>query len=178
MSTPLQTTLLLSLLAGLPMVGYAQTCQTTSIPVHTPTSQFTDHANGTVTDNKTGLMWKKCSEGQSGNDCSSGSAASYTWQAALAQAQTVNTSGGFATYTDWRVPTINELESIVETQCYDPAINLAVFPNAPYAWFWSSSPVAADGYYAWGVAFSIGNNDWNYKGNGNYGSVRLVRGGQ
>lgn len=176
MSTPLQTTLLLSLLAGLPMVGHAQTCQTTSIPAHTPTSQFTDSGNGTVTDNKTGLMWKKCSEGQSGNDCSSGSAASYTWQAALAQAQTVNTNGGFATYTDWRVPTITELRSIVETQCYDPAINLAVFPNTPSAWFWSSSPVAAYGLSVWGVAFDYGYGLWSLKGN--HHGLRLVRSGQ
>ena len=177
MSTPLQTTLLLSLLAGLPMIGYTQTCQTASIPAHTPTGQFTDHANGTVTDNKTGLMWKKCSEGQSGNDCSSGSAASYTWQAALAQAKTVNTSGGFATYTDWRVPNITELESIVETQCYKPAINSAVFPNTPSTWFWSSSPVAAVGDRAWYVYFYHGTDGWELKSNG-YSSVRLVRGGQ
>lgn len=176
MSTPLQTTLLLSLLAGLPMVGYTQTCQTSSIPAHTPTSQFTDHANGTVTDNKTGLMWKKCSEGQSGNDCSSGSAASYTWQAALAQAKTVNTSGGFATYTDWRVPTITELESIVETQCYDPAINLAVFPHTPSVLFWSASPNAESGSNAWFVDFFGIHSSWGSK-DGNL-SVRLVRDGQ
>ena len=158
------------------MVGHAQTCQTASIPAHTPTSQFIDPGNGTVTDNKTGLMWKKCSEGQSGNDCRSGSAASYTWQAALAQAQTVNTNGGFATYTDWRVPTITELESIVETQCTNPAINLAVFPNTPSAWSWSASPYAYDGNIAWSVNFYGGSDAWFLK-DYTY-SIRLVRDGQ
>ncbi len=179
MSIPLQTPLLLSLLTGLPVVGHAQTCQTTSIPAHTPTSQFTDHANGTVTDNKTGLMWKKCKEGQiwnSGNNGCDDTLATYTWQNALKQAQTINTSGGFATYTDWRVPTITELKSIVETQCYNPAINLAVFPNTPSTWFWSSSPYATYSSVVWYVNFNDG------LGYGYFqlydGSVRLVRGGQ
>ncbi len=42
---------------------------------------FTDNGNGTVTDSATGLMWDKCSWGQSGNsDCATGSASAPTWQ--------------------------------------------------------------------------------------------------
>ncbi|WP_169314601.1 PEGA domain-containing protein [Thiothrix nivea] len=33
--------------------------------------RYIDHGNGTITDSQTRLMWKKCSEGQSGNACSS-----------------------------------------------------------------------------------------------------------
>jgi hypothetical protein len=157
----------------LPVIVSAQTCQTASIPATTPTSRFTVNSNGTVADTKTGLMWKKCSEGQSGTDCSSGEAATYTWQQALQQAQTVN-SGGFAGYSDWRVPNVKELVSITEKQCVYPAINLTVFPNTPSVWwFWSSSPYADNSGDAWIVYFENGVsiND----GKGSYGYVRLVR---
>lgn len=168
---------LTSLLTLVPLTSSAQTC--VGIPATTPTSQFTDHHNGTVTDNKTGLMWKMCSEGQmwdsNTNGCT-GSDAYYTWQNALKQAQTFNTNGGFASYTDWRVPNKNELGSILEEQCYQPAINLVIFPNSSSNGFLSSSPVADNGSYAWGVHFGYG---VSYRGNkyNNY-SVRLVRGGQ
>jgi Protein of unknown function (DUF1566) len=157
----------------LPVIVSAQTCQTASIPATTPTSRFTVNNNGTVSDSKTGLMWKKCSEGQSGADCSGGSAATYTWQQALQQAQTVNNGGGFAGYSDWRVPNVKELVSITEKQCVEPAINLTVFPNTPSNWFWSSSPYASYSYYAWIVDFNSGYSSSNYKSNNN--NVRLVR---
>ncbi|MGB4499160.1 MAG: hypothetical protein WBI40_10735, partial [Methylococcaceae bacterium] len=70
--------LFLNIALTLPLVVVAQTCQTASIPATTPTNRFTVNNNGTVSDSKTGLMWKKCSEGQSGADCSSGSATPYT----------------------------------------------------------------------------------------------------
>jgi hypothetical protein len=147
MFKPTQTALLIGLLALFPLVGNAQTCQTASIPATTPTSQLTDNGNGTVTDTKTGLMWKQCSEGLTGADCATGSAEIYTWQAALAQAQTVNTSGGFAGHTDWRLPNVKELRSITEKQCYYPAINLTRFPNIGIyrfgywsGMYWSASP--------------------------------------
>ncbi len=175
MPNTIQKIALTGLTCLLPVIGYAQTCKTGSIPATTPATQFTDHGDGTVTDNKTGLMWKKCVEGQDLLTCS-GSAASYNWKDALEQAQTVNGSG-FAGYTDWRVPNIKELASIVEEQCYAPAINLAVFPNTDqYAWFWSASPYAYNGDLAWSVFFRNGYVSYYPKSNGY--QVRLVRSGQ
>jgi hypothetical protein len=174
-----QKALLVCLLALLPLIGHAQTCQTSSIPATTPDTQFTNNNNGTVTDNKTGLMWKRCSEGQSFNATSNGcdgSAASYTWQAALQQAQTVNGSG-FAGFTDWRMPNIKELRSLVELQCVGPSINATVFPNTPSAVFWSSSSYANDSSSAWSVYFNDGYGHW-YGKNVNFNQVRLVRSGQ
>ncbi|MCI5228088.1 MAG: DUF1566 domain-containing protein, partial [Candidatus Electrothrix sp. AX2] len=104
-----------------------QTCRTDFIPASTPDSQLVDNGDGTVTDSKTGLMWKQCLEGLSGSDCATGSAESFTWQEALQQPGVINHAGGFAGYTDWRLPNINELISIVEEQCYNPAINLNRF---------------------------------------------------
>ena len=166
--------LTLCVLTLLPVVAFAQTCQTANIPATMPTNRFTINKNGTVSDTKTGLMWKTCSEGQSGTDCSGGSAATYTWQLALQQAQTVNNGSGFAGYSDWRVPNVKELVSITEKQCYDPAINLTVFPNTPSNLFWSSSPYAGISSLAWIVGFSYGYSDYGLKND--YAVVRLVRG--
>lgn len=99
-----------------------------------------DNSDGTITDTKTGLMWKKCMEGFTGNSCDTGAAAAFTWQTALQQPGVVNSGGGFAGQTDWRLPNIKELTSIVEEQCYDPAINLTRFPNTPSSVVWSGSP--------------------------------------
>jgi hypothetical protein len=153
----------------------AQTCQTNTIKATTPSNRFTVNTNGTVLDTKTALLWKQCTEGLTGINCATGNATAYTWQGALQQAQTVNTTG-FAGYKDWRVPNIKELDSIVEIQCYSPAINSIIFPNTQSDYYWSSSPVARYSYYAWIVDFDNGSDGWNGK---NYGYfVRLVRGGQ
>lgn len=175
MFKPIQTALLTCLLALLlPQVSNAQTCKPESIPATASIRQLTDNGDGTVTDAKTGLMWKQCSEGLSGAGCAIGSAQTYTWQAALAQAQRVNDSGGFAGKTGWRLPNAKELHSITEKQCYNPAINLVRFPNTdPYVYFWSASPFARDGDYAWNGDFFHGNINTEFK----YETlqVRLVR---
>ena len=157
----------------LPILAGAQTCQTNRILATTPTNRFTINNDGTVSDTKTGLTWKKCSEGQSGVDCRIGTATTYTWQGALQQAQSVNNNGGFAGYKNWRLPSIKELSSIVEEQCIEPSINLAVFPESPSYWYWSSSPFAVSSSFAWFVYFDYGYSDYLSKGDFNF--VRLVR---
>lgn len=165
-------TVTLAVLAFWPVLAAAQVCKTQSILATTPTHLFTSHNDGTVTDSRTGLMWQQCSVGQSGAACS-GKAVTYTWQDALHYAQNLNANGGFAGYTDWRLPNIKELSSIVEDQCVDPAINATVFPNTPSRLFWSSSPVADVSYDAWYVIFLNGVTSNDDKDSGNY--VRLVR---
>ena len=149
----------------------AQTCRD-DIPATAPDSRFTDNGNGTVTDAATGLMWKQCAEGQSGVGCTSGSAVAFTWQQALVAAGAAD----FAGHTDWRLPNRNELESLVERRCYDPAINAGYFANTPSSWFWSSSPYAYYANDAWVVNFygsAVGND---FKSSAY--PVRLVRAGQ
>ncbi len=161
------------LLASSPS-AQAQGCNA-DMPASTPDSQLTDNGN-TITDTKTGLMWKKCMEGVTGNNCESGSATGFTWQTALQRPGVVNTSGGFAGQTDWRLPNIKELRSIVEEKCVDPAINLTRFPNTPSLVVWSGSPDANYSGGAWIVNFYYGISDVYYR-DYNY-QVRLVRGGQ
>lgn len=152
--------------------SHAQNCLSTNISESVPIN-FIDHRDGTVSDISTGLMWQKCSNGQSGNNCSNGSVLIYSWQAALQLVIDINTGYGLANYKDWRLPNINELHSIVERQCYDPAINLTVFPATPSLGFWSSSPASFDSAYSWFVNFAIGYDNWDVKYD-NY-AVRLVR---
>lgn len=152
----------------------AATCRS-DITASTPDKDFTLHNDGTVTHNSTSLMWMRCSLGQiwDGSTCT-GTASTFTWTNALGSAQIHS----FAGYSDWRLPNKNELASLVERRCVDPAINSIVFPNTSGSlrWFWSSSPYARDSDGAWGVNFLNGYFDGIAKPGHN--QVRLVRAGQ
>lgn len=168
------TKLLFMLLTLGVVVVQAQICQPESILASTPNEQLQDNGNGTITDTKTGLTWKQCSEGQSGSNCSNGSSESFTWSEALLRAQFININGGFAGFTDWRVPNINELSSLVELQCGLPAINITRFPNTPAgAVYWSASAEAGTNDLVWSVYFGGGNTTGNPKHNSL--QLRLVR---
>ena len=153
------------------------------------TAHLVDNGDGTVSDPQTGLMWKKCPEGQvwitDMKKCD-GMVAEYTWQQALQRPPQVNAGaiGQNLGHTDWRLPNIKELASIVELRCWDPAINEAVFPAVPRWFFWSSSPVASDDGDAFQVDFHYGTGGWDgaftFRGSSRDGGagVRLVRGEQ
>lgn len=148
-----------------------------SILATTPTADFTIHRDGTVTQKNTGLMWMRCSLGQKwdGKTCT-GVPSDYTWKEALQAAKRFK----FAGYDDWRLPNKNELESIVESSCYSPAINETIFPATPPVFYWSSSPYAGFSGGAWSVDFGFGAVNSSNKANDKEGviPVRLVRGGQ
>ena len=143
-----RTIFLIMLLSFNPTMTVAQECNE-SMVVDTPNERFLDQGNGTVIDNNTGLMWKKCSEGQSYNaqtrNCD-GVASLYVSNEALAFAENIN-STGFAGHTDWRVPNVKELSSIIESSCVNPAININVFKNTPSGPFRTSTPVGYNRFY-------------------------------
>lgn len=147
----------------------------TSITETAPDSRYTIHDDETVTDNVTGLMWKRCSESQTSTSmaCDTDVGTYYTWQAALQQAEAVRTAG-FAGYDDWRLPNRNELASLLEEACSSPSINITVFPYTRSSNYWSSSPYAGNPNSAWYVSTNFGSELPGLKSNGN--SVRLVRG--
>jgi len=58
---------------------------------------YTDNGDETITDNNTGLMWQK-------------NYTKTTWSNAQSVADSANTGG----YTDWRIPTIKELYSLID----------------------------------------------------------------
>jgi len=102
--------------------------------------RFVDNGDGTVTDNCTGLMWQK-------------DYYVYSWQEALQYCDALD----FAGYTDWRLPNIRELHSIIDYGRYDPATDPVFGPiNDLFDFFWSSSTNDSNPIYAWGVYFWFG----------------------
>ena len=132
----------------------------------TPTSDFIDKGDGTVLHKRTNLTWKRCAEGQSWmvSTCT-GTARTYTWT----DAKALSTGG-------WRLPTRNELQTIIEWARTAPAVNATIFPNIPTTAFWSSSAYLGNSNWAWYVNFGSGNDHAYYKTN--LLNVRLVSGEQ
>ena len=112
--------------------------------------------NETVLDTKTNLMWMQNQlDGE------------FTFD----EANSINHE--FAGFNDWRLPTIEELSSIINYQsnpAYFEEFRFEVIDSR----FWSSSPYVGSTYNAWGVIFNNGNVD-DYYFRYNAFPVRLVR---
>jgi Protein of unknown function (DUF1566) len=96
---------------------------------------------GTVFDRLTGLMWQR-----------SASSATLS-QAAATAACKASILGG---YTDWRLPTVLELVSIVDYTATSPSIDSAAFPGTTANLFWTVTPLAGRPHEAWYVNFIQG----------------------
>lgn len=129
---------------------------------------YTDNGD-TITDTRTGLVWQKCSNGQSGASCGTGSATTATWTAAITYCNNLNLAGK-----TWRLPSKNELLSITERSKYSPAIDTTYFPATVSSSYWSSSTYASGTASAWGVYFNYGYSSYFSKPNNYY--VRCVAG--
>ncbi|MCI5134311.1 MAG: DUF1566 domain-containing protein [Candidatus Electrothrix sp. AW2] len=146
--------------------------------------QYIDHGDGTITDTKTGLIWKRCAEGLSGDNCEHGKLEKYTWGEAMQRAKDVDYAG----YSDWQLPSIEELKTLVYCSkgvdkygsCNDgskePTINQQAFPNTEKWSYWSGTPIAYNSGSAWVVFFNYGNPFALNRSNDL--AVRLVRNGQ
>ena len=78
-------------------------------------------------------------------------------------------------HTDWRLPTVDELETIRDRNRFSPACDPDAFPACPLAWFWTATPDASSPKaYAWLVYFVLGNSDIYRRDDDN--RVRAVRG--
>ncbi|MCP4233986.1 MAG: DUF1566 domain-containing protein, partial [Aestuariibacter sp.] len=142
-----------------------------------------------VRDNVTGLVWEvktddgglrdKNKEYEWGGDTARLNAdfglRSDDWNVLIDAANTENASG-LCGYSDWRVPSREELRSIVSYDRTVHAIDTSFFPNTKDSLYWSSSARAGDSSGAWGVYFDDGGNYNDTRGDG--GHVRLVRAGQ
>lgn len=139
--------------------------------------RYQDLGNGTVVDTLTGLQWMRCSLGQqwNGRTCR-GDAVSCIWSELSARLSAFNQNGGYGGHTDWRVPTIHELKTLIEKITSNSVIDREAFPETPSQRFWSSTPASNASHDAWYVNFGYGYVDDYGKGNARY--VRLVRGGK
>ena len=153
---------------------HSQTCNPAVQPT-SPDSRYLVQSSGTVSDLNTGLMWKKCPEGLSGDSCQTGTVQTLSWQSAFGWAQEVN-RGNLGTnlgITNWRIPNIKELASLPELSCYEPSLNENLFPNTPGNRFWTSSPNMRAATEAWYVNFNHGQD--GSASMQNLYSLRLVR---
>jgi len=160
----------LALLVCMVSVAKGQTCNLNIVRT-TPDSRYelvVGSGGSEVLDKQTGLIWQRCSLGQSWNGTvCTGTASIHTWTDALAKAKEVGNG--------YRLPNIKELSSLAEKACVGSAINNSYFPNTASIGYWSSSPDAGSNNYnyVWNVEFHYGSSHYNTK---NYeGVVRVVR---
>ncbi len=151
-------------------------------------TRFTDNGDGTVTDHEQGVMWMQAPLQPEKDDPVPyfGTVTGFGWDLARSRARTVT----FAGHRDWRLPTVDELHSLVDCgggqqmprhprkaggwclgQYRRPTIDPQFFPETPQDLFWSSSK--SDRHHAWGVDFTYGMAQSVVKGR--YAQVRLVR---
>jgi hypothetical protein len=136
------------------LINCAATGQDGEIQAGTPLSdpRFSDNGDGTVTDNLTGLIWLK----------NANLFGEVTLEQALENARNLANGGGVltdgSTAGDWRLPNINELESLLEFgNSSGPALPAGnPFINLQATNYWSSTAVAAFPALGWYVALAVG----------------------
>ena len=161
----------LTLLVGMVSVAQAQTCNPNIVRT-APDSRYelvVGSGGSEVLDKKTGLIWQRCSLGQTWNGTTcTGTASTHTWTDALAKVRAVGNG--------YRLPNIRELKSLTEKACVAPAINNTFFPHTASDDYWSASPDANSFNLAWHVYFGDGFTGGNHKDD--YYYVRAVRAGR
>ncbi|MCI8857019.1 MAG: DUF1566 domain-containing protein [Clostridiaceae bacterium] len=102
--------------------------------------RFTDHGDGTVTDHATGLMWQK-GTGE---------------RTAPETAETLCAEMTLAGYTDWRLPNIKELGTILNPDENSDGWFYEPFEAAEGGMFHYAASTVFRGQYAWVVNFTMG----------------------
>lgn len=108
---------------------------------------------GTVLDNWTGLTWQQAASSQTD-----------TWANAMTACAS-NVAG--LPGSGWRLPSMKELQTLVDDSRANPAIDPAAFPGTPFdVSYWTSSPVAFGqaGTRAWVVQFDEGKGPYDSVG--------------
>ncbi len=125
-----------------------------------PPDRFMDNSDGTVTDTDAGLMWQQAT-----------APGTYTWEQAVSYCEGLILSQ----YDDWRLPSLNELQTLVDYERSNPAIDTAYFPDIQASYYWSSTSIVYSSS-AWNVDFFNGSVYGSNKSGNEY--VRAVRAGQ
>ena len=114
-----------------------------------------------VLDKETGLVWEKSPD-----------TTARAWATAILYAYTKNVGGRKG----WRLPTVEELASLVDPTQMNPALPSGhPFINVQSDVYWSSTTSVSDTSYAWYVLFDDGDVNGNDKSH--YAYVWCVRGG-
>jgi hypothetical protein len=140
--------------------------------VASPVPRFTDHGNGTVTDNLTGLMWVKAPLTLPGNDKPWPSG--LNWNSAIDLCRNLTYAG----HSDWRLPNAHEQLSLIDYSKNHPALPAGhPFVGLQFHGFWTSTTSSDYTPYAWYVA-SNGSLAGKSKGESLTIFALPVRGGQ
>lgn len=103
----------------------------------------------------TGLTWNRCSQGLTwdGSACTGSYDELDQWLDALNSCANSTAAG----HSDWRLPSINELATIIDYASYNPTVDQSIFPdNTPYAYWSSSGMKKLYPIVAWGIIFIDG----------------------
>ena len=164
------------------VIPCADTGQDGDIQAGEPLS-YTDNADGTITDNNTGLLWEKLGQDGSIHDVGN----TYTWNEAFSVHVASLNSTSFAGHSDWRLPNVKELQSILNYGTSNPAVSPAFNANCTpgcmattcsctaASFYWSSSSFAANPSLPWLLDFFTGGTATPSKTT--YWFMRAVRGG-
>ncbi|MCL6583859.1 MAG: DUF1566 domain-containing protein [bacterium] len=118
------------------------------------------NGDGTVSDVASGLMWQQETVGP------------MSWEEALRYCEGLALGG----YSDWRLPTVNELQFLVDYSRYNPAIDPNSFPGTKSSGYWSSTVNHCSPDNAWYVSFDYGGiSSGNRKSSATKYYVRAVR---
>ena len=101
-----------------------------------------DNGNGTILDTGTNLLWQQNS-----------SEREMTWQEAKEYCELLTLAG----HNDWRLPTIKELKSLIDTtiDCDNDTIDPIFVCES--GWYWPSNPFNGNGSIPiWCVGFYVG----------------------
>jgi hypothetical protein len=127
-----------------------------------PNPRFKNNDDGTATDNLTDLMWPYENNTPTVGACTGGT---QTWQQALDYVSCLN-SNNYLGYADWRLPNINELESLVHADEENTVITWLQslgFTNSSNIYYWSSTTYDVNSNNAWMITMSDGSMGINVK---------------
>ncbi|MBU1380355.1 DUF1566 domain-containing protein [Myxococcota bacterium] len=108
---------------------------------YNPLAERFTHSGNTVVDNSTGLIWQLAHH-----------ETALTWLDALDYCENLELDG----FSDWRMPKIKELQTILDERRLQPTIDVVAFPGTPSEWFWSSTPIQYPPDEAWCTSFTDG----------------------
>ncbi len=116
-------------------------------------AQYNVHSNGTLTDRSTGYTWFRCSAGQIWAD---GQCKGYAIMRNFEDAQDWAAQAQVAGLTNWRVPKIEEMNTLVQPDCRSPSIDIKAFPGIEPENYWSNKENFWIGSMAWSLFFFQG----------------------
>ncbi|WP_016750378.1 putative Ig domain-containing protein [Leptospira kirschneri] len=116
-------------------------------------------------DNNTGLVWKTCHEGRTNSTCAGGANVYHDLASATTACTNLNAGTGYANRTNWRLPTISEMETLVDFNVATaPRTFVTSFPGTTGSYYyWSSNLYLPDTTKSLVLYFSSGSTTWTDK---------------